>query len=315
MGGKNRKQVRPSTPTRSSPRLTKDTPAGNSSSEESDSYNTGKGPAVAKSSQHPSKKARVVNPDDMDIAFAENPSKPLNPSAPVFTASSSPKNDTTVDPEKSTAAPRDLANNGSQKPDNPSITPIQDDVSLIGNYTAGSPATPSPDDHQNKSQHDSTNKNLEDVHHDSMNTNESPVTSDDVTKLLAASPLANLIKENETKQHTLNRVKYYLNSKYPTSFKSARYYGTGEETLIIVSFKDDNDFKQLISDDHAELKQSDSSESLPQFHPYDAEKVKAEESLRSIVVTDIPLFLKQNEVKSRFAQHGTIQKFSMTTPP
>ena len=67
--------------------------------------------------------------------------------------------------------------------------------------------------------------------------------------------------------------------------------------------------------DHTELKQSDSSESLPQFHLYDAVKIRTEETLRSIVVTDIPLFLKLNEVKSRFAQHGTIQKFSMTTPP
>src|SRR5205814_9459866 len=61
--------------------------------------------------------------------------------------------------------------------------------------------------------------------------------------------------------------------------------------------------------------QSDSFDSLPQFHPYDVTKVKAEESLRSIVVTDIPLFLKHNEVKSHFAQHGTIQKFTMTTSP
>src|SRR5581483_5491733 len=186
MGGKNRKQVRPSTPTRSSPRLTKDTPAGNSSSEESDSYNTGKGPAVAKSSQHPSKKARVVNPDDMDIAFAENPSKPLNPTAPVFTASSSPKNDTTVDPEKSTAASRDSANNGSQIQDIPSPIPIQDDSSLNGKNTAGNSTTPSPVDHQNKSQHDSTNKTPDDVHPIPMNTNENPMTSDDVTKYLAA---------------------------------------------------------------------------------------------------------------------------------
>src|SRR5581483_7733504 len=130
MGKNTRKQVRPSTPTRSSPRLTKDTPTGNSSSEESDSYNSGKGPAVAKSSQHPSKKARVVNPNDMEIAFAETPSKPLNPSAPVFTASSSSKNDTTVDPVNSTTAPRDSANKGSQKQDIPSPIPIQDDTSL-----------------------------------------------------------------------------------------------------------------------------------------------------------------------------------------
>src|SRR5947208_10613373 len=127
---KTRKQVQPSTLTRQSPRLTKETPADRSSSDESDSYNTGKGPNVAKTSQHPSKKARVVNPNDIDLAFAEIPSKLLNPSAPVFTAASSSKNDNTVDPVNSTAASRDPANNGPQKLDSPSITPFQNDTAL-----------------------------------------------------------------------------------------------------------------------------------------------------------------------------------------
>ena len=118
-----------------------------------------------------------------------------------------------------------------------------------------------------------------------------------------------------SKNQVLNRIKFYLNSKYPTSFKSARCYGVGDEAIIIASFKDEDDFKQLLSDEHHDLKQNDDSDILPQFHPYDAVKVRAEESLRSIVATDIPLFLKYNEVKSRFAQHGTIQKFTMTTPP
>src|SRR5205807_864089 len=148
-----------------------------------------------------------------------------------------------------------------------------------------------------------------------MNTNEISYTSDDITKFQASTPLNIIIKNKESKSQTLNRIKFYLNSKYPTSFKSARYYGAGEEAIIIVSFKDEEDFKQLLSDEHTDLKQSESSETLPQFHLYDATKIRAEESLRSIVATDILLFLKHNEVKSRFAQHGTIQKFRMTTPP
>src|SRR5581483_3810191 len=115
----------------------------------------------------------------MEEVFAEIPSKPLNPTAPVFTASSSSKNDTAIDPEKSTAAPRNSANNGSQKQDIPSPIPIQDDSSLNGNNTSGNSTTPSPIDQHNKSQHDSTNKNSEEVHSTPMNTNENPVTSDD----------------------------------------------------------------------------------------------------------------------------------------
>ena len=85
-----RKQFHPGTPTRQSPRLAEKTPA-DRSSDESDNYNSGKGSNVAKSSQHPSKKARIINPDDMNIAFAETTPKPLNPSAPTFTAVFPPK--------------------------------------------------------------------------------------------------------------------------------------------------------------------------------------------------------------------------------
>src|SRR2546421_2605674 len=316
MGKNTRKQPHPSTPTRQSSRLAEKTPA-DRSSDESDASNSGKGPNVAKSSQHPSKKARTVNPDDMDIAFAETTPKPLNPTAPAFTAVSPPKNDNTVDPVNSTAAPRDPANNGLLKPDNLTSTPIQDTTTFYGNNAAGSSTTPSPNDHHNKSQHDSANKNSGDDHPTPtpMNTNENPVTSDDVTKYLASSPLNDIIKDKETRNNALNRVKFYLTSNFPTSFKSARFAGSGDETIIIVSFKDEEEFKLLLSMEHTELKQTDSSESLPQFHVYDAIKIRTEETLRSIVITDIPLFLRHNDVKSRFAQHGTIQKFSMTTPP
>src|SRR5438105_2247142 len=117
MGKNTRHRSIPSTPTRQSQRLAEKTPADRSSSDESDTNNNKTGPNVAKSSQHPSKKARVVNPDDMDIAFAETPSKPLNPSAPAFTSTSAPKNDNTVNPDNSVTAPCDSANNGSQSRD------------------------------------------------------------------------------------------------------------------------------------------------------------------------------------------------------
>ena len=67
-----RKQFHPGTPTCQSSRLAEKTPA-DRSSDESDSYYSGNGHNVAKSSQHLSKKARVVNPDDMELAFAETP--------------------------------------------------------------------------------------------------------------------------------------------------------------------------------------------------------------------------------------------------
>ena len=73
--------------------------------------------------------------------------------------------------------------------DDPQIVTLQDNTTLNGNNAAGNSTTPSPNDQQNKSQHDSTNKNSGDDHPTPtpMNTNENPVTSDDVTKYLALS--------------------------------------------------------------------------------------------------------------------------------
>src|SRR5207237_3724357 len=117
-------------------------------------------------------KARIVNPDDMDIAFAETTPKPLNPSSPVFTAVPPPKNDTTVDPVNPTAAPRDLTNNGLLKPDNLTSTPIQNTTTFNGNNAAGSSTTPTQNDQHNKSQHDSPNNNQGDDNQNPITTNE-----------------------------------------------------------------------------------------------------------------------------------------------
>src|SRR5947209_4716220 len=102
-----------------------------------------------------------------------------------------------------------------------------------------------------------------------MNTNENPLVSDDVIKFQASVPFNDIVQEKESKNNALNRIKFYLTSRYPTS-KSARSVGSGDETIIVVSFKDADEFNLLLSDDHDSLKQSDFSESLPKFHTYDA---------------------------------------------
>src|SRR5436305_7803115 len=240
MAGGQRNKNTPSTPTRQSQRLAEKTPADRSSSDESDANNNKTGPNVAKSSQHPSKKARVVNPVDMDIAFAETPSKPLNPSAPGFASTSAPKNDDTVNPENSVTAPRDSANNGSQSGDIPPTTPVQDNTASNGNNAAGNTTTPTLIDQQNKSQHDSSNKNKPDDDQSStpMNTNENTLISNDVIKFQTSVPFNDIIQEKESKNNALNNIKFYLTSKYSNSFKSYTLIASVYETILIVSFKD-----------------------------------------------------------------------------
>src|SRR5579871_1190084 len=75
----------------------------NNSSDESDTNKTG--PNAAKPSQPPSKRARTTSENDMDLAFAETPSRPLNPASPAFTPLNPPTKENVVYPENSTTAP------------------------------------------------------------------------------------------------------------------------------------------------------------------------------------------------------------------
>src|SRR5437016_6148103 len=142
----------------------------------------------------------------MDIAFAEVLPKPLNPSAPAFTSTSAPKNDNTVYPDNSVTVSRNSANNSLQSGDIPPTTPIQDNAASNGNNAAGNTTTPTPNDQQNKSQHDSSNKNKPDDYQSStpMNTNENPLISDDVIKFQASVPFNDIIQDKESKNNALN---------------------------------------------------------------------------------------------------------------
>src|SRR5262249_23061695 len=88
-----------------------------------------------------------------------------------------------------------------------------------------------------------------------------------------------------------------------------------DEKIIIATFKvvDESDCQPLLDDSHDDLKRSDDS-STPVFHNYNAKALKKDETLRSVFVTDIPLFLTASDVKASFAKYGTIVKFNLRTP-
>ena len=98
--GTNRRAVPVQTPQQT---VTKTVVHDNNSSDESDTNKHG--PNVAKSTNHPSKRGRIITENDMEEIFAEPPSKPFNPAAPAFTPLTALPRENTADPEKSNAAP------------------------------------------------------------------------------------------------------------------------------------------------------------------------------------------------------------------
>src|SRR6185295_16654223 len=139
--------------------------------------------------------------------------------------------------------------------------------------------------------------------------------SDDVTTLQASTTLASIIRTDESRNQCTNRISFYMTSEYPSSFKSLRLINPAnevDETLVIVTFKGLSEFESLLNDTHPDLAISSAS-ATPIFHRYDSQAIKLAENSRSIIVTDIPLFLEAQDLKAAFAKFGTIQKFSIRT--
>src|SRR3984957_3662617 len=150
-----------------------------------------------------------------------------------------------------------------------------------------------------------------------MDTGETVDPSSDANISQAAVAYNDVVKDNKTKTNLLNRIKYYLTSLYPVSFKGLRCRGTGDSRLIVATFKfleENQEFNALLASDHVGLKVNDDSFS-PRFHEFNTRAVNAEENSRSIIITDIPLFFKSDEIRAALSKFGTIQKFSLRTPP
>ena len=215
--GTNRRAVPVQTPQKT---IAKTVVHDNNSSDESDTNKHG--PNVNKPNSHPSKRGRIVTENDMDEIFAEPLSEPLNPAAPAFAPLKAPPGGNAVNPQKTFAAPPVTPITVTPTPDNQSnsVPPLGSSSTTISGSNAGaSSTTPTPNDHHNISIHDSTNKKQPDDQPEIMNTDDNTASSDDVTKLQASTPLNNIIREKETRKAAVNRIKFYLTSKYPLSFK------------------------------------------------------------------------------------------------
>ncbi|RGB23378.1 hypothetical protein C1646_822147 [Rhizophagus diaphanus] len=91
------------------------------------------------------------------------------------------------------------------------------------------------------------------------------------------------------------------NTFNPPLIPSARCQGSNELKRIIVHFRTKDDMEKATAD------HMDSLFGL-HFHPYDPSAIKANENERTLVVTDIPLFLNNALLRDTFSHFGNITK-------
>ena len=275
-------------------------PSSSSSSGDEDSNRTGRTPGKPQVASRPpgaNKKQRTFNENDMNFELtAQHP-----PLSSLGSSSSAAQQGSAADSNGDSPSPSSPKSGNS-----PSASP-----------TKNSDNRQSTPDGSPKNGSDAENPLDEDQEDQPtfMDTNrDNP--SDDVTLLRASIAVSDVLQPDETRNHLLNRVKFYLTDRYPESFKNLRLQGSKEEQLLITLFKHElsSEFAALLSDNHSDLK-FESAPSSPIFHQYDAAAIKADVIARTVIATDIPLFVKSSDVKASFAKHGTIQKFSIRTPP
>src|SRR3954453_2908423 len=244
----------------------------------------------------PRKKSRTSNDNTMEEDFAL-PLPTIN--IPVNTPKTATHSDTNAQQSKddhSGAAHK--AQNGNQTLNN---DPNQTNL-------------PVTSDTQNKEQprdpHVSHHTNKDDTIMDDAQ--QSAAIIADSSYFKAAAPIIDLIKDKESKKQCLGRIADYCIDRYESFYRVTRI-GNNKESLIVVLVKDETDFTNLTNSTHEDLVVNTESD-IPQFFKYDPKAILAERNLRTVVVRDIPAFLNQEILSTRFKKYGLIEKIKLHTP-
>ncbi|EXX73923.1 hypothetical protein GLOIN_2v1785090 [Rhizophagus irregularis DAOM 181602=DAOM 197198] len=94
-------------------------------------------------------------------------------------------------------------------------------------------------------------------------------------------------------------------SRYSSYGARARCDGSGDNKKILVFFNDQHDFTDCISSPRADLLNL----AFSHYSPADA---KLSDEMKSLFVTDIPLFLTVTQVRQAFSRYGTVIKCKLT---
>ncbi|PKC53677.1 hypothetical protein RhiirA1_509617, partial [Rhizophagus irregularis] len=94
-------------------------------------------------------------------------------------------------------------------------------------------------------------------------------------------------------------------SRYSSYGARARCDGSGDNKKILVFFNNHDDYTDCITSPRADLLDL----AFSHYSPADA---KLSDEMKSLFVTDIPLFLTETQVRQAFSRYGTVIKCKLT---
>jgi RNA recognition motif-containing protein len=145
-----------------------------------------------------------------------------------------------------------------------------------------------------------------------MEFSDNDVIKADALTFLAAVPFNEIKKPEESNRQTYD----HLNDYFVANFSSfIKYYTTGKVSdnskKLVVRLGDKTEYNKLINTQDSTLKITENAD-IPQFLSYNPSTIKAEQNSHSIHVRDIPLFIKESEVRSHFRKFGFIESLYMS---
>lgn len=121
-----------------------------------------------------------------------------------------------------------------------------------------------------------------------------------------ASP--EFLKKYPTNRAMIDAVNNLFLETYHSYTGRARISGSNDQKRLIIHFNSSTERDACYSTHFEDLVDLC-------FHVYDLQKLRTDEDLRAIQVTDIPFFIKKNDITSFFKKYGNIQSCRLHVRP
>ncbi|PKY31320.1 hypothetical protein RhiirB3_448867 [Rhizophagus irregularis] len=270
--------------------------------------NPNRGPAKRQDKRNKNKDSGsdVSNSDNEQINNKNNPSKrtctlPENPMEEDYVA------DSAADAGGSNTTPpqQNNADNFSSPPPKDTTAP-----SAPGSVTSGTDTSMHvPKDKETFPLDASPNKDIMDTNDTSPLPLDTPTISilrRDYQAAAAPNTSPEFVKKYPTNRAMIDAVNNLLLETYHSYTGRARMSGSGDLKRLVIHFNSTTERDACLSlrhDDLADLK----------FFLHDPQQLRTDEDLRAIQVTDIPFFIKKDDVIALFKKYGNIQSCRLHT--
>ncbi|PKC53413.1 hypothetical protein RhiirA1_479346 [Rhizophagus irregularis] len=196
--------------------------------------------------------------------------------------------------------------------DNFSSPPPKDTTapSALSTVTSGTDASMhAPKDKETSPLDASPNKDIMDTNDTSSLPLDTPTISilrHDYQAAAAPNTSPEFVKKYPTNQAMIDAVNNLLLETYHSYTGCARMSGSGDLKRLVIHFNSTTERDACLSLQHDDLADL-------QFFLHDPQQLRTDEDLRAIQITDIPFFIKKDDIIALFKKYGNIQSCRLHT--